>query len=124
MSELNADQVVEEYRQLIGADRVHVDYVPGVDPQALKRELSKVNDQFVEYDSYPETLRLKAEIDQLKGRLTRLSKLAQVDFRTAFDEPKEIRDLRHQIFTETDIISLNLSEALEFCRKRHVPVLK
>ena len=118
MSELDADQVVEEYRQLIGADRVHVDYMPGVDPQALKKELAKVNDQFVEYDSYPETLRLKAEISQLEGRLTRLSKLAQVDFRTVFDEPKELRDLRHKIFTETDIISMNLSEALEFCRKR------
>ena len=115
-NELDCEAVVEEYRKLIGATKVHVDYVPGVDPKVLRENLLGVQSQFDELHSYPIELQLRAEIAQLEGRLSRLGKLAQVDFRTAFDEPEGVRELRHKIFTETDIISTNLSESLAFCR--------
>lgn len=72
---------------------------------------------FYEYYGYPEVLRLKAEIEQLKERLSRIAKIGQTGITDFLNQSAEITAIKREIFNETDIIGINLTEALEFCRK-------
>lgn len=95
-----------------------LNFEPDAIPSKLREVLEKQRLELEEWYSYSEVLRLKAEILQLKARLSRISKLTCSTFDEFLTESKEVRDLKQSVRNETDIISLNLTEALEYCRDR------
>lgn len=117
MADKTYDEVIEEHRLEVGAKAVHISLGPEATPEKLRDELSKQRDIFREWDAFPELLRAQAEMAQLKARLRRLGKLSQIHINDLEKESADARALRGKIFRETDIISMDISEAIEFCRK-------
>lgn len=83
-------------------------------------DVAKVTEQIERFHSFPREVQLLAEIDQLKKRLSRIYKLGTSTFDQFIDESRnnrEIVELKGKIRNETDMYSMNLTEALEFCEK-------
>lgn len=112
------DEVIEEHRVKIGANRVHVSLGPDATPETLREELERQRKVGEEWNSFPIELRLRAEIEQLHERLRRICRLSQSDFREYETQHPDVSALKKAIFRETDIIALNRSEAIAFCRKK------
>lgn len=90
-------------------------------------EVTKVTEQIERFRSFPREVQLLAEIDQLRKRLSRIYKLGTSTFDEFIDECKnnrEIGELKRKIRNETDMYSMNLTEALEFCEKHTDVVLE
>lgn len=106
--------VIEQHRQNIGAERLHVCLGPKATPETLKVELERVQGKLAAFDAFPETTQLRAELAQAKDRLRQIGKLGQATVAEIHDEHPATRELRLKVFRLADFFALDLEAAIEF----------
>lgn len=66
-TERTFDDVIEEHRQAVGAERVSVTLGPAATPEGLARELEKTRRKTAAYESFSELEREQAKVARLRG---------------------------------------------------------
>ena len=114
------DDVLEEHRRSIGAEKVHVTLGPDATPERLRGALADLRARSEAYGSFTEAERLAAEVARLRKLVSRLGDLAGDTRRGADERLSEISDL-------TDMVAdVDLDEDMAFMaaerRKRGEPL--
>lgn len=117
--------VIEDHRKEIGAQKMHVTLGPDATPEGVKEQLESIERQMAAYRALPETIRLRAEIIELKEIIRKVGKLAQTDMKkwlvdreTGANE--ELYALKSELFGLTDIMSIDIKVAMDLARKEGI----
>lgn len=94
------DEVIEEHRQLVGAESVRISLGPKATPENLREILRKERETMAEYESFSEAERQAALKHRLKGYLSKCFRAVQkLDLR----DPNQLA-VRNEVMGYSDII--------------------
>lgn len=115
MTNLTYDEVIEQYRQDMGADKVHISLGDNATPESLQEALNHIKEKNKEYYNIPLEIRLESEIMMLREKLNKLSKLGKSTFSEFLSESPKITEIKRSIQVETDIIpDVHQEEAIQY----------
>lgn len=117
-------EVIEEHRVELGADKVHVDYVPGVDPERLAQELARVRGVIAEYEAVDPAIEMEARLEHYENVFSEIRKLCQTnvrDFVANTERNPELETFKRLIGNKADSFSLDLSMdyVIEYAKKKN-----
>lgn len=99
------DAVIEEHRQLVGAEKVHLSLGPDANAENIRSSLEEIRNKTKQYHEFSELEQEKAKVARLRARLSRICKLGQTDYRKFSEQHEDVTKLKREIFNLTDLIA-------------------
>jgi hypothetical protein len=113
------EDVIEEHRLAIGAEKVHVTLGDSATPEGLRQTLAQMRADQAEFDSYSDLEKAQAHIARLRSVLRAITRLSQRTVSEMAAETPEMQELKSRIFLLTDLVpDVDLEADVKYMRAR------